>query len=998
VLRSLVALVVLGAGLAQAQNVPAEKPFVPLNRWALVVGASAYSKDIGPLQYTSKEARDFAGELNSHLGFNDENIRVLADGATPEEAPTSAHILGALDDLLKNPRLDKGNLFIFYFSGHGVGTAKGDFLLPSDVTPDRIEEMGVPLKDVIARIVHAGLKNVLFIADACRAGQANDFGKQFIELCRQANLAVILGCEPGKRSYEYPRLKSGAFTHFLIQALEKPELRDESGTLWASKLGVQVQKQVHDYTEPDYGDSAQVPALWGEQSTLDVLLATYPQKPVSDLAVAAFRKSAEKLDKAEFAASMTEYAAQLQTADRFDQSVEILKAVDQLGELTPMGRFLLGNSLGLLGRPGEANKVFTQLESEPDSYFKDLALICTNSRAIAPKLRVQAATRILQMDTPWPDKMLAWVTVGSCGTYEEKLHFVRTFAAMDASPRRKLYAEGCRADIEGKWKDSVAAFEKARKEAGDYPAESELLNSEVHPIVASGDTSVLRAWIEKAIKTKGCEGPANLERAALASQDGDTKTEVESLKQVFLTDTDPYNLWRAALVAGSHIRDLKGEIRTAAEKNPYSWRARLLLSFVKQLDGDKTADKDLDISSLYLEDPLTYTTQTFELLNSLLEEGVRLGKVSQADYRRQIDFSFLGLLGSTSQFGYDADVWGQFLSLGMLDERNTQMQLVLSRSIPFEPASAPATLRPLLLLNALNQGDDAMVEKLNAVPYEPTEGDDPKWMYACYLATKGHFAKAAALIAPLKPGSPELAPRMEAMRTYLLAKNGHAGAARTRLKLKPVDDFVVRGFDGLAWAALGDWKHAEPLLSEQAKSRNWAFLFVSAFATQVLDQHYRQAGRLQDSRMMAFYGGGSQPANRLFQKFSFVTKPGVAQFAGDIKMHCTIEDDILCAKSMLAEGEKTYEIGDLNISIKKTGAVAGAFTDQEMNRYPFAGKIDELGNFRGSANLKGRKFRIAAKLAPPPIYKNFAAFKHMGQVIEFVDEQGYRVVVVGLMD
>ena len=44
---------------------------------------------------------------------------------------------------------------------------------------------------------------------------------------------------------------------------------------------------------------------------------------------------------------------------------------------------------------------------------------------------------------------------------------------------------------------------------------------------------------------------------------------------------------------------------------------------------------------------------------------------------------------------------------------------------------------------------------------------------------------------------------MEAMRTYLLAKLGRTREAKARLKLKPVNDMVVRGFDGLAWAAWG---------------------------------------------------------------------------------------------------------------------------------------------------------------------------------------------------
>ena len=191
----------------------------------MVIGVSKYSDDIGTLNYTSKEARDFAHVLTDKLEFDSNNVTLLADGGTPEEAPTSAHILASLDAMLANPKLDKGNLFLFYFSGHGVATPNGDFLLPDDTQKQKVEEMGVPVRDVIKRIVNAGLKNVLFIADACRSGTKNDFGVELASLCHQANLAVMLGCAPGKRSYEYPELQQGAFTHFLLGGLQAPDLR-----------------------------------------------------------------------------------------------------------------------------------------------------------------------------------------------------------------------------------------------------------------------------------------------------------------------------------------------------------------------------------------------------------------------------------------------------------------------------------------------------------------------------------------------------------------------------------------------------------------------------------------------------------------------------------------------------------------------------------------------------------------------------------------------------
>jgi len=635
VIRILLAFFALAA-FAHAQDIATPKPYVPVNRWALVVGASAYSKDIGPLKYTSKEARDFAGELQDKLDFDPQNMRVLADGGTPEEAPTSAHILGALDDLLKDPRLDKGNLFIFYFSGHGVGTTHGDFLLPSDVTPDKIEQMGVPVQAVITRIANAGLKNVLFIADACRAGQQNDFGAQLYELCRQANLAVILGCEPGKRSYEYPRLKSGAFTHFLIQEMEDSSLRDESGTLWASKLGAAVQKQVHDYTEPDYGQFAQVPALWGEQSTLDVLLATYPQKPVTDVAVESFKKNAQRLDKQEFAAAMTEYAAQLLLADRDDQSVEILKAVDQLGELTPLGRYLYGNALNIMGRTGEAGKVFDGFAPTDNSFYRDLGTLENKSREIDPTARVNAATRLLDGKTGGPVDMVAWLVVQQRASYEQRLQFAKRFAEQEAAPRPQLYAKAWLADTEGRYKDAIALFEQAIKTPGEWPKDKELFISEIHPLAAMNDDAGVKQWVNRGLKIKGCAVVCYLQQARLARDAGDEEGRVKALKALLASNPDSDELWSAALVSGFYFAALKDDFLKASEQYPYAWRARMITALIKQINGDPTAMNDLNSGAMYRDDSLTYTADSFDLMQTMLEEGVRMKRVPEMDYRHNV--------------------------------------------------------------------------------------------------------------------------------------------------------------------------------------------------------------------------------------------------------------------------------------------------------------------------------------------------------------------------
>jgi tetratricopeptide (TPR) repeat protein len=985
-------IIAVFAALLSALAVGQDRPIVPVNRWALVIGASAYAQDIGPLKYTAREARLFAGELEKSLGIQAANIKLLADGGTPEEAPTALHIVQALDTLLADPRLDKANLFVFYFSGHGVATPKGDFLLPSDVKPDRIEEMGVPVSQVIDKIVRAGLKNVLFIADACRAGTANKFGAEFYELCRRANIAVILGCAPGMSSYEYPQLKSGVFTHFLIKSLSNAELRDGAGTVWAGKLGQEVQKQVHDYTEPDYGKFAQVPTLWAEQSTLDVLLATYPKEPVTDIAVQVFKKSAEKLQPEEFAAAMTGYGAELMQSGRHDQAVELLKAVDQQGLLSPFGRYLLGTALVALHRGEEADRVLAPLQKGPDGFFKDLALTSTASRVVPPDLRVQAAERLFKTDPEWTTKMLALAVVRACGSHDQQLQLARKFAALKPPDARKgFYAQAVLADIEGRWSDSISAFEKALTTPADLPRDRELYFGLLRPISARQDPNALEKWADRGLRIKGCEAAAYLEKAFLAKERGDAKARVENLRRALKQNPDPDELWQAAKTAGVYMSDLKHEFKQAAARHPYAWRARLIIGLVSGGDGGVDAG-DTFLATLTTANLLTVNAEQFDLLASMYEEAVALGKMTQADYRLEIDTFFLGLLRSAPQFGYDHELWQEFARFGELNERNTQVRVAFAKYLPFKPESVPTALRPILLLTALNSGDDDRARTLSALNAEPAEGDDLKWLYAAYLATRGREPEAIKLIATLRLPSKVLKSRMDALQTYLLAKSGRAAQARTRLKATS-NDFVVRAFNGLAWAALGDWKRAEPLLTEHVKSHDWGFLFVSARAMRVLDQHHRSSGRIADAQNVALSASTSQPGNPLFGSFTFAAKPGLAQFAGALTFNCVVQDDILCIKSLGDEGKKTFGFGKLTITTLPTGAVDASFTDEQGNKYPFTGKVDSLGNFRGQAKLGLRVFQVASKLAPPRLYKTFPGLKSIGPIFELVDADGYRVIV-----
>lgn len=980
----LIATLALGAG-EPTPSTSAARPLVPNNRWAVVIGVSSYSDEIGSLKYTAKEARDFAATLTGHLQFDPANVKLLADGGGPDEKPTSEHILAALDALLADRRLDKANLLVFYFSGHGVGTADGDVLLPSDTRKDRIAEMGVPVKAVIARVVSAGLKNVLFIADACRAGVANDFGEDLTALCHKANIAVILGCAPGKRSYEYPALKQGAFTHFLLEGLKDPELRDAAGVLWASKLGQDVQAKVHDYTEPDHGKFAQVPALWAEQSTLDVLLGAYPQPPVSDEAIRKFTVTAQKLGKDEYVDAMIAYAMALYQGDRTDEAVEMLKAASHLGELTPVARVTLAAALDELGRTGEAERVYAAFRDMPDGYWKDFGLAICSSRDLDPNLRLKAAMRLLETDPVWDEKMMAWGVVDLWGNYEQKLKYAKYFASVPTdSVRRRQYAAGQLAINQGRWAEAVKAFDTARKTSGTSPDDYVIYLAELQPILALGNDSLLQKYLDEGTKIPKAAAFAYLEKAMLAKNKGDTKARVALLKIALAKDVNPSHFLLAAKIAGPYMGLLTEEFRAAASKYPYSWRCRMVLYFVRRIQGDKQdVNEDALAADRYMDDPLTFNAKLFDFMESYMSEAVQLGTLNAETYRTQLDFYFLTLKDQAAQFGFDPDLWMQLTQYGMFNERNAQVNFVVAKYLPFKAERAPKDLKPVLLILAMNRGDAPTVDKLMANGFEPSERADPTWFEACYEVTRGRWKNAADLIKTVGPPTEDLRSRMDALRTYLLAKSGKLSEARKRLP-KSSDDAVVNAWTGLTWAELGDWKKAEPLLAQQARVRVWTFLFIQEYAMRVLDQRYRQTGRLAQAQDLALAAMISQPGNPLFARYSFAAKPGIAQFAGKVDMKGGTLDD-----------RNPNLNGRLRFSVLPSGALTGAFDDDKGKSHAFAGLVDALGNVSGKVVWNGLKCTLTGKIAPPALYKPYGGFSKVGQLLQLIDEEGFRIALLG---
>src|SRR5262245_34286309 len=138
----------------------APPPAAPVakNRWALVIGNSAYGAEVGPLPNPVNDATDMAATLQS-LGFE----VTLVLNATRQQMEDA---LAAFRRQLR-PR----GVGLFYFAGHGAQVEGTNYLIPIGTTVERAATAtadSVSAEQVLASMTAAGTALNLLILDACR--------------------------------------------------------------------------------------------------------------------------------------------------------------------------------------------------------------------------------------------------------------------------------------------------------------------------------------------------------------------------------------------------------------------------------------------------------------------------------------------------------------------------------------------------------------------------------------------------------------------------------------------------------------------------------------------------------------------------------------------------------------------------------------------------------------------------------------------------------------
>jgi hypothetical protein len=959
------------AGAAAAQQDEVAATLLPPRRWALVVGAGDY-EHLGRLRYAARDAEALAAALVENLGFEADTVRLLTDTSDdPRLTPTAGHLIGELESLLADPRRNQSDLFVFYFCGHGAGREAGDFLLPTDARPESLERVGLPVREVVDRLSGAGMRNVLFIADACRQGAANPFGRELWDLADRARLSVVLGCEPGQQSYEDRFFGHGVFTHFLLDALDDASLHDgTSGALWASRVMREVAARVRAHTA-DRGEP-QSPAAWTDP-TRDVLLGV--RLPEDRGAAPDF---AAGLAPDAQVAALTGYAWALLGAGRHAATVEVLKAAEQLGPLPPEVAQALGGSLLHLGRSIEAARVFAALRSRaPDSLPALAATVSDSSGAIADADRARAAAALWDSGARLPLGLLARMVEAQLrgGSTVAALEIART--ALPQAPdgsRDQLYLAALVALLEQRGAEAAELLEAASRAPGDNPDDRLLARERVGILAALGGPEAGIPALDACIERWPDEGEWYAQRAWLRRLAGaDPAAVLDDVRLALARPLDGGDLLGVVRCAGGRAPELAAEVAARAAEHPLSWQAGLAAAFCAQ--AEDLREQVAAAARLAARPALCYATMARLTLDAAAE---RLAEILRtlpegAPERAQVEEEFVVLVRTlferiapmAADFGGDAAAWSV---LAELAQRNLAHEAFHRLAEQHLGASVDAGSLPEGLIDLFGRSclDTGRLERFRALERsllrDEVERDARRWLEAAYLAAAGADAEARLCLGertrPLRRRLGELA---LPLRATLAARGGDPEAARALLAETPAPAGMLgRCFVGLAEHALGA-REAAGVTFAGLQGRNPEDALFAYLAL------WRAAGVTAElPQLAALY----QPGNPLLHEVAYADEPGLEAFVGGLEYRVEAWSGPVDASG-----------ATLTLTVLRTGRVVGAL-ERGDSALVVRGQLDAFGNFEGELVEGERPHRLVAKLAPASAHSGSDLLAATGQLIQ----------------
>jgi hypothetical protein len=222
------------------QQAGASKPRVnEAEVFALVVGVSRYRyARTQDLRFADADAAAVAALLREGRcqGIKPDNVVLLQNTMARSEV-----IKAQLDALLA--RADENDIFLFYFSGHGMYDTRGQLcLLGADAEiddPYKAWASSLTQAEVLTALNASPCRNKVMILDACRSGRAT-MPATAGERGAHGEVSILTAASASESSYESDDLQGGIFTHYLLKGLRGKADADGDGGVTMQELATYV--------------------------------------------------------------------------------------------------------------------------------------------------------------------------------------------------------------------------------------------------------------------------------------------------------------------------------------------------------------------------------------------------------------------------------------------------------------------------------------------------------------------------------------------------------------------------------------------------------------------------------------------------------------------------------------------------------------------------------------------------------------------------------------
>ena len=992
-------------GYSQFRIDPQKIPIVQKKRRALIIGANNY-QNLGKLNYANSDAERFRDALIKGFGFKSDSIRFISDAPESLIRPVAATILSELDSILKDPVLDKGDLFILYFSGHGMATPKGDYLCSTDSKSSDVETTGLPVTELVQRLVKAKLRNVVILADACRAGEKNEFGSELFEQARKANIAVMLGCSPGQKSFEAPQFQSGAFTYFLLKALGNPKNRTESGGLWMSRIAASVESSVFEYTKHDYGDNAQRPRSFADP-TSDVMLAKFVTKPEDrSISKDVNEDLAMVTDPEKISDGMTEIGEKLLLANDFEKSLEACKQAVSLNPGNLYAAYYASIATSYLGRSGEQEKFCDLLKQSSEPYFRNLGVVQSDSRTTQVPDRLKALEAYWESSPKDPvTAMIIWAKARIyCPLSITKSLLVKMLPAIAQSSRIKSFFEAEVAVADGKLESGLTKYRESLKIAeGKALVTDEFLTILQFPLLRQLRRDeelkeLMRAQFssEQVSQTLWIPIASNLKE--LGNRDAAVAIIKKGIKDPNLTEQ---TVVLAAEIIGASLGDIVDDLEVAQRASPYSWKIRVVTAIGRGIKNQDSSaiEKAFDEAAKYCDDDLEIISLTYTIEDSIFEDATRNFGIPAEKFLEAKELFRQMFLNKVDRIGTDSVKWYQLgdLGLDMLQGPSTY-RLFKQYIRDFNASSVLGSeFYTMLFRLAISVEDDKMVQFAVSNPGLPEpDRSDLRLLYSAYLVSRGDYAAAKTNFGSVGEVSKSNVLVKESLALVFKARTGDLSGLRKFVQQKFDDiegSLIAEGVAALALSDLGKNDEAFEHLAHVTRNQATMVSSVPLRCSERYIKLLKSKGSIETADEQLFEILKSNQTSPAIMPCYFGSRPGVENFVGHFSADTKwVSEQSYDPRNPAHKYEyKLAAAGDgiFDMIVASNGSVKGSIKVAGGDSFELTGRVDQFGNLRGKAKSKLRSLDFEAKLVSNT-YKKSETFKKssVGQMIKVYDEKG----------